>query len=105
MTPEVALATVDRLVLSPSAAELNVLGRIVHSREFEHTTFKPLVPKPVPDEEVPWPWSTDWASGTALVWRRAAMQYPPGSPWREEVLRRMATFNHDLDPRSARLYG
>lgn len=105
LTPAAALAAVDRLVLSPSSLEMKTLGAIEHSREFDHTSFLPLIPPPVSGKEAPWPWSTDWPSGTALAWRHLALQHPLGDPWREATLVRMRTFNNDLDVRSARLHG
>lgn len=58
-------AAIERLALSPTAEELNVLGGIRHASDFDHTTFAPLVPHSMYDARGV---DTDWPIGAACAW-------------------------------------
>jgi hypothetical protein len=65
-TPAAGRAAIERVALSPSVDELNVLGQIRHSADFDHTVFAPLIP---PNRALyRSPLETHWPVGAALAW-------------------------------------
>jgi predicted HAD superfamily hydrolase len=63
---EAGLAAIQRISLSPTSKELDILGGILHSRTFDHTHLTPIIPKmdtpriqeiskSIPWQECEWP--------------------------------------------------
>ena len=90
LTPQAGLAAIERLALSPTPQELELIGSIRHSIDANHSVFRPLA-----DTARRWPLETDWPVGTALVLRRE------GTANCDD---RIETVRRSVDPRTARLF-
>jgi hypothetical protein len=102
MTPEAGLAAISRVALSPTAREMDMLGRIRHARDFDHLVYESLLPDRLPDclaeTEAGRPMATDWPLAAARAW----LAMMPASEAREAFVARLRADLAHLDPRSLR---
>jgi predicted HAD superfamily hydrolase len=104
LTPEAGLAAISRVALSPTARELEVLGRIRHARDLSHTVYVPLLPDALPPcMGETWegsPMALDWPVGAARTW----LGMLPASAEREALAARLRAALSHLDPRTLRQF-
>jgi hypothetical protein len=102
LTPEAGLAAIERVALSPTAREMEVLGSLRHARDFDHAEYGSLLPDTLPDclaaTEDGRPMATDWPVAAARAW----LGMMPPSAAREAFLARLRADLAHLDPRSLR---
>jgi predicted HAD superfamily hydrolase len=98
LTPQVGLAAISRVALSPTETELAVLGGIRHARDFDHTVYAPLVPEALPACMGTTPAgsavSTDWAVGAARSWLAQLRGAPDRGAFAERLRAQLANTGH-----------
>jgi FMN phosphatase YigB (HAD superfamily) len=104
LTPASAVAAMTAVCLSPSARELDALGRLQHSSNFDHARFAPLVhegPPPATHDEIRRALKESrWPLGTFRHWHDSSAGLE-----RERVRKLANEFLAELDERSLRQFG
>jgi FMN phosphatase YigB (HAD superfamily) len=103
LTPEAARTAIAQLALSPSRVEIDFIGNLMHSADFDHSTFTPLVPRLTPPgsrEAVAHELRREhWMVATARAWIEQA-----SGQLREETLRATRDVLSELGERRLRQF-